>query len=669
MTAVETGDLAQLLPGYEVGGELGRGGMGVVRAGMHRQLSRKVAIKELPPVLSTDPTVRTRFVAEARVLAGLDHPHIVPIYDFVERDGVCALVMEQLPGGTVWDHFTDEGVEPPAACSIVMVTCAGLHYAHQAGILHRDVKPENLMFSASGQLKVTDFGIARVIGGNEALATSAGEILGTPAYMAPEQAEGRDLGPQADVYAAGIMLYELLSGRLPFSEEGGALAIVYRHVHDEPTPLLDVAPHVPPAIAEVTMRALAKAPDDRYPSAEAFGVAIAEAAAASWGPGWMSQARITLMAPGPILSAAERPTLEHPGRGPSTGDVASAPGTDPRATGVVAPPPPPGPATETAAPPPGTDATPPAPSRSPSSPAAPRPASATVTVRPVVDEHVGGAEATKLAPEEILSVSEVLEPPSRPLIPALATLALAIVTIALAFAGIGEPDRTTTFGPGQATLAGVDVAAEEPALVDFEQPIAFEVTDPAAMPAGAVEARLGFSVAGIPLVSSSTETLTAGGAGQRAELDATGNRFLAAGLVEGELELLDADGTVIAAHQLAVERDGTSYLTLPGILVVVLSLVLLAYAESVLRPLRRQARRRITGTIALVVLGAGFGLLVHAHAWLLKATEVTAAGAVTCAVAGAVTGLLAALTAIQAGRRARVLRVLNSKELQRLFSR
>jgi hypothetical protein len=287
----------------------------------------------------------------------------------------------------------------------------------------------------------------------------------------------------------------------------------------------------------------------------------------------------------------------------------------------------------------------------------------------VVAEHVGGAEAARLAPEEIVPVSEVLEPPSRPLIPALATLVLAVVTVALAFSGIGDPDRDTVFGPGQATLAGVDVAGEDPAVVDFEQPIAFEVTDPAAMPAGAVEARLGLSVVGIPLVSSSTEALAAGGAGQRAELDATGNRFLAAGVIDGELELLDADGTVVAAHQLAVERDGTSYFTLPGILVVVLSLVLLAYAESVLRPLRRQARRRVTGTLALVVLGAGFGLLVHAHAWLLKATEVTVAGATTCAVAGAVTGLLAALTAIQAGRRARVLRVLNSKELQRLFSR
>jgi hypothetical protein len=292
-----------------------------------------------------------------------------------------------------------------------------------------------------------------------------------------------------------------------------------------------------------------------------------------------------------------------------------------------------------------------------------------VAIKPVVAEHVGGAEAAKLAPDEIVPVSEVLEPPSRPLIPALATLALAVVTIALAFSGMSEPDRDTLFGPGQATLAGVDVAGEDPAVVDFESPIPFEVTEPGAVPAGAVEARLAFSVAGIPLVTSSTETLDTAGTVQRADLDATGNRFLAAGVVEAELELLGADGSVVAAHQLPIERDGTSYLTLPGILVVVLSLVLLAYAESVLRPLRRQARRRFTGTVALVVLGAGFGLLVHAHAWLLKASEVTVAGAAICAVAGAATGLLAALTAMQAGRRARVLRVLNSKELQRLFSR
>ncbi|MGB8650202.1 MAG: protein kinase, partial [Mycobacteriales bacterium] len=121
--------LAQILPGYDIGAELGRGGYGIVLGGRHKQLGRAVAIKELPPRLAADPAVRARFVAEGRVLASLDHPHIVPVYDFVEKDGVCVLVMEALPGGTVWGQFSSRGYTPSAACAVVMVACAGLHHA------------------------------------------------------------------------------------------------------------------------------------------------------------------------------------------------------------------------------------------------------------------------------------------------------------------------------------------------------------------------------------------------------------------------------------------------------------------------------------------------------------------------------------------------------------
>ena len=150
-----------------------------------------------------------------------------------------------------------------------------------------------------------------------------------------------ELGPAADVFAAGAMLYELLSGRLPYAEDGGALAIVYRHVYEDPIPLADVAPHVPPTVAAATMRALARRPEDRYPSAEAFGVAVGEAATAAWGPGWMRQSHVSLMAPGPILSSADRPTLESEAARPPS-EV--APDIDPRSTlpggaGVPLPPP------------------------------------------------------------------------------------------------------------------------------------------------------------------------------------------------------------------------------------------------------------------------------------------------------------------------------------------
>jgi serine/threonine protein kinase len=302
----DAASLAAVLPNYEIAGELGRGGFGVVRAGRHRQLDRAVAIKELPAALANDPGVRARFVTEARVLASLDHPHIVPVYDYVEQDGLCLLVMESLAGGTVWQSFTEHGYTPETACAVVMVTCAGLHYAHGHGVLHRDVKPENLLFTDAGQLKVTDFGIAKVLGGGDALATSAGDILGTPAYMAPEQAEGKELGPPADVYAAGVMLYELLSGRLPFSEEGGGIAIVYRHVAEQPLSLTSVAPQVPKLLADVVMRAIARQPADRYPTAEAFGVAIGEAATQLFGMGWLERADVPVMVAGPILAQAVR---------------------------------------------------------------------------------------------------------------------------------------------------------------------------------------------------------------------------------------------------------------------------------------------------------------------------------------------------------------------------
>jgi len=286
------------LPNYEVTGELGRGGWGVVLAGRHKALGRAVAIKQLPPAFGADPNVRARFFAEARVLAALDHPHVVPIYDYVEQEGLCLLVMENLPGGTVWARFTTKGLTMPQACAITMATLAGLQSAHEHEILHRDVKPENLMFSGTGTLKVTDFGIARMIGGGDTLATRAGEVLGTPAYMAPEQARSGELSPATDIYAVGIMLYELLSGRLPFEDQGDPIAMLFSHVYDEPQALTEVAPAVPPPIAAVVMKAISKAPEERHASADEFGTALGDAAVEAWGTGWLSTSGVPVLASG-----------------------------------------------------------------------------------------------------------------------------------------------------------------------------------------------------------------------------------------------------------------------------------------------------------------------------------------------------------------------------------
>ena len=289
--------VAEALPAYEILGELGRGGWGIVLEGRHRHLDRPVAIKQLPRGFGADPDVRSRFLAEARLLASLDHPHIVPVYDFVERDGLCVLVMEKLPGGTVWTRFSKEGMTHEAACGIAVVAAVALEHAHRQGILHRDVKPENLMFSAKGVMKVTDFGIAKVLSGGRTMATRTGDVLGTPSYMAPEQAMGHDVSPGTDVYALGVMLYELLSGRLPFSADS-AMAVLFKHVHEAPPPL---GGDVPAGVADVVVRALEKDPADRHAGAEEFGVALASAASSAFGAGWLP---LSLMTGGRVAAVA-----------------------------------------------------------------------------------------------------------------------------------------------------------------------------------------------------------------------------------------------------------------------------------------------------------------------------------------------------------------------------
>jgi non-specific serine/threonine protein kinase len=310
------------LPAYDIGEELGRGSWGIVLAGVHRQLGRAVAIKQLPREFGTDPAVRRRFLAEGRLLASLDHPHIVPIYDFVENDGVCLFVMERLTGGTLWSRFKRDGLTYEGSCAAILGTCSALHYAHSHGVLHRDVKPHNLMLTGEGVLKVTDFGIAKVVGGSETVATRAGQILGTPAYMAPEQAQSGELTPRTDVYATGMILYELLSGELAFPEDSDPIAMLFRHVHEDPRPLTEVAPAVPEAIAVATMRAIQRDPDDRYATTEEFGVAVARAAAGAWGSGWLGRSEIGVVTGGHIRAAA----VDEQARSiPPAGSAVSAP--------------------------------------------------------------------------------------------------------------------------------------------------------------------------------------------------------------------------------------------------------------------------------------------------------------------------------------------------------
>ncbi|RSM43568.1 serine/threonine protein kinase [Amycolatopsis balhimycina DSM 5908] len=309
-------ELVAALPQYDIGESIGEGGMGVVFAGVHRTLGRSVAIKQLPWDILNHAASSELFDREARVLASLDHPHIVPVYDYVRTGREHLLVMERLDGGTVHSRFHGGGVSGEQACAIGLAMLAGLHAAHRAGVLHLDVKPRNLLFNLQGVVKVADFGIARVISEGATLVTHGGEILGTPAYIAPEQAMGNALSPAADVYAAGTVLYELLSGQLPFDNTRGAISMMRQHMFTDPRPIAGV----PMPIAGVVMRSLARELDARYREAESFAADLAAAATAVYGAGWLERAGVPVLHLTPRMIAglnsatAPAPPAESPTR-------------------------------------------------------------------------------------------------------------------------------------------------------------------------------------------------------------------------------------------------------------------------------------------------------------------------------------------------------------------
>lgn len=616
---LDLGLVAAALPAYDLEGELGRGGWGVVIGGRHRQLGREVAVKQLPRAFAADPAVRARFVAEARLLAGFDHPHIVPVYDFVELDRLCLLVMEKLPGGTVWSRFSADGLSMDAACAITLATCAALQCAHGAGVLHRDVKPENLLFSGAEVLKVTDFGIAKMVGGSQTLATRAGEVLGTPAYMAPEQAQARELTPATDVYATGTMLYELLAGRLPFPEDGDALAVVFRHVYEEPAPLAGVAPHVPAAICDVVMRAIATDPEDRYGSAEGFGVALAEAATSAWQPGWLGRGGLPVMAANTIVAVTERASGPI-GAGPAPRTVGGEPASG-RLGGAAAP-------TTLGA----------APIHGPPAPSVP-----TRRARPSLVLHHGGGRLDEVDAGDLVPVKEVLRrpPPATPLV--LAALGLVLGALVLAFAGLGGPDRP----PGE--IAGLTLNGAAAGGAPIELNLAAPVVVAGVIPDGgeaAIPVTLRFSAGPAPLGATSA-TAEAGGDGTfTASIDAAGVRYLAVGRMTAEVEL----GSL---HQeFAVTSAQPPLLSAPGIGGIALLLFVAAYAESLLRS-RRRGHKRVMAPVGMVGVGALAGVAAVVAAWLLGDREPQVRTVVACAALGAVAGVAAVAAAARHARRRR----------------
>lgn len=298
--------LRSALPTYEIdGSELGRGGWGIIWAGRHTQLGREVAIKQLPGTFASEPDVRTRFVHEARMAASLEHPHIVQVYDFVNSDDGMALIVMERCSGSLAERLADPGVPTDHACAYSIATLSALDYAHRRGVLHRDIKPANLMFDAAGQVKLGDFGIARALGAASRL-TAPGAVLGTPAFISPEQATGTELTPASDIYSVGIMLYMMLSGRHPYEGRESIAGLIHAHISEQPTPLTSA--QVPPAIAEVVHQALSKSPTDRFASARDFGIALGEGAAHAFGPGWLRRSGVQVHGEAELVAATETST-------------------------------------------------------------------------------------------------------------------------------------------------------------------------------------------------------------------------------------------------------------------------------------------------------------------------------------------------------------------------
>jgi ligand-binding sensor domain-containing protein/tRNA A-37 threonylcarbamoyl transferase component Bud32 len=265
----------QNLGPYRIIDQIGQGGMATVYKAYHAAMDRYVAIKVLPRQLAESPEFVGRFQQEARTIANLEHPHILPVHDYGESEGITYLVMRFLDAGTLKERLQGSAPSLAEIDRIFIQLADALAYAHDHGVVHRDLKPSNVLVDARGNLFLTDFGIAKLLEASPQF-TSTGAMIGTPAYMSPEQAQGQKVDQRSDIYSLGIILYEMVTGRVPYEAET-PLAVVLKHLN-EPLPLpSSVKPDIPPSLERVILKALSKNPDDRFSSVAEFLTAWKEA--------------------------------------------------------------------------------------------------------------------------------------------------------------------------------------------------------------------------------------------------------------------------------------------------------------------------------------------------------------------------------------------------------
>ena len=307
---------------YRLDSRLGFGGMSTVHLAMDLRLERQVAVKLLAEHLADDPAFVSRFQREAQAAARLVHPNIVQVFDSGrdERSGQYFIVMEYIEGASCAEILRDEHwVEVDQALAIIGQACEGLHYAHRHGVVHRDVKPGNLLRSREGEVKLADFGIAKAT--EQSSITQVGSVLGTAAYLAPEQARGEEAGPSADLYALGVVTYQLISGRLPY-EATSLTELALKQQQEEPPKLDRLVAAVNPELAEAVAKALALDPRERYGNALEMGHALTDGAsgippeAPSQRRRGVTSARATTVLPAAQRSAAPTVAARRPRPGP-----------------------------------------------------------------------------------------------------------------------------------------------------------------------------------------------------------------------------------------------------------------------------------------------------------------------------------------------------------------